>query len=469
MNATDSSGPSVTEALSAHWAKAGYHDLPDPVVAGIKDHILDTLAVACYGAQTPEAAQVISALSEGCGGSSGSTVWGTDQRLPPAHAALANGTSAHARDFDDGGGAGHAGSTVIPAALATAEHCGATGREFLTAVVAGYDIGYRALAALGGFATHTDRGWHSSGTMGSLGAAGAAAKVVALDAEQYRHALGIAGSFTGGIWAFKADGALTKRLHPGKAGETGVDAALLAKAGITGPRWLFEAEWGGMFATYNGGQGFPERALDGLGADFNVATSYLKPYACCRGSHSTIDALMELMATTGITAHDVAAVRVTAGETAVHMLSVDPVQTLFDAQFSLPYAVAVALCGGRLGLDDFEPLRMGEPLVRDTIAKVCMRADSTIELEDGPLLDITLTDGRLLRVAAGNPTTAKGSAQRPMTHAEVVDKATHLLSRFGNDVAGSLVSAVEQIDDASDVQQLVDALRTTKSMGNNQQ
>src|SRR5690606_19928627 len=109
---------SLTETLASHWSAAEYGDLSEADVAGIKDHILDTLAVALYGAQTNEARGVIGALAHGQGACKGSLVWGTGVRLTPAHAALANGTSAHARDFDDGGGAGHAGATVLPAAIA---------------------------------------------------------------------------------------------------------------------------------------------------------------------------------------------------------------------------------------------------------------------------------------------------------------------------------------------------------------
>jgi 2-methylcitrate dehydratase PrpD len=451
--------PSLTESLAAHWAGIKYDDLPEDVVADVKDHILDTLAVALYGARTSEAQTVIRALAEVQHTSSGSLVWGTGVRLTPAQAALANGTSAHARDFDDGGGPGHAGSTVIPAALAVAEAIGGSGQALITATVAGYDIGYRALEALGGFAAHTDRGWHSSGTMGSLAAAGAAAKCLGLDTQQYAAALGIAGSFTGGIWAFKDDGAMTKRLHPGKAGETGVDAAILARAGISGPHRLFEAKWGGMYATYNGGEGFPEAALEDLGVDCNVASSYLKPYACCRGCHSAIDTVMELVASRPLRAEDVLAIRVTAGETAINMLSVHPIETVFDAQFSLPYAVSLALCGGRLGLDEYEPLRLDEPRIRETIAKVSMHVDPSIQLEDGPRLDFELVDGERISLEAGNPTTAKGSAQNPMSHAEVVAKATALVAPLGPGVADQLVAAVQGLDQAPDVSQLLHALR----------
>lgn len=210
--------PSLTERLATHWADLPFEQIPTDVVERVKDNILDTLAVALAGAGTDEATRVNGALADVQGNGSGSLVWGTPHRLSPAHAALANGTAAHARDFDDGGGPGHAGSTVLPAAIAVAEATGADGPALIAATIAGYDIGYRTLQSLGGFAAHTDRGWHSSGTMGSFAAAAASAKVLGLDAERFADALGIAGSFTGGVWAFIDDGAWTKRIHPGKAG-----------------------------------------------------------------------------------------------------------------------------------------------------------------------------------------------------------------------------------------------------------
>lgn len=455
---TDMSG-SLTERLAAHWAGLSFEEIPAEVVDRVKDNILDTLAVALAGANTDEAQRVRTALTGVGRTDSGSLVWGTPFRLPPSHAALANGTSAHARDFDDGGGPGHAGSTVLPTAVAVAEATGAGGRALIAATIAGYDIGYRALQALGGFAAHTDRGWHSSGTMGSFAAAAAGARALGLDAERFADALGIAGSFTGGVWAFIDDGAGTKRIHPGKAGETGVDAALLARAGITGPRRIFEAEWGGLFALYNGGAGSPEKALHELGVDFNVATAYIKPHACCRGSHSTIDTVLSLVQERDLKPEDVRHISITAGETAVNMLSVDPIETVFDAQFSLPYAVTIALHNRSVGLDQFDPPRIDEPGIRETFQKISMHVDSGIQLEDGPRLDVEFTDGETVTLFAGNPTDAKGSARNPLSHSEVVGKAEALLAPYGPGVARDLVQAVENLENAPDLSELLRALR----------
>ena len=451
----------LSERLATCWSGITWDDIPQTDIAGIKDHVLDTLAVALVGARTAEGANVIRALTSSNGSQAGAVVWGTPDRLPPAQAALANGTTAHARDFDDGGGAGHAGATVIPAVLAVAESAGACGRDFLLATIAGYDVGYRSLLAVGGFATHTGRGWHSSGTMGSLGAAAGASKLLGLDATAFTNALGIAGSFTGGVWAFIDDGAMTKRLHPGKACETGVDAAILARGGITGPRRIFESQFGGLFAAYNGGAGFSERALQELGIDFNVSSSYLKPYACCRGCHSTIDTLLRLMQSEGLNADNVKHIGITAGRTAYDMVSAYPIESVFDAQFSLPYAVSVTLVSGRAGLDQFEPPRLGDERVRAVFDRITFDVDESIGLEDGPRLMIEISDGRVIETPAGNPTLAKGSAVQPMTHGEVVAKVHALVDPIGRDTARALIAAVDQLDDAPHLGALLAALRQT--------
>ena len=450
---------SLSERLSAYWADVTFDQIPDVEVQRIKHNILDTLAVALAGVGTQESASVRNALTDMQPSSAGSLVWGTSRRLTPSHAALANGTSAHARDFDDGGGAGHAGSTVLPAAIAVGEAAGADGKALICATIAGYDIGYRSLQALGGFAAHTDRGWHSSGTMGSIGAAAASAKMLGLDADRFADALGIAGSFTGGVWAFIEDGAWTKRIHPGKAGETGVDAAFLARGGITGPRRIFEAEWGGLLATYAGGAGSAQRALEGLGDDFNVASAYLKPYACCRGSHSSIDAMLDFIRDRDLRPEDVDHIIITAGETAINMLSVDPIESVFDAQFSLPYAISVALHTRGVGLDQFDPPRIAEPRIRDTFDRISMRLDTSIQLEDGPRLTVQLTDGSAVELLAGNPTTARGSAGRPLSREELEAKVRSVLGPQATAVADDLIDAVEDLENAPDLTRLLRALR----------
>ncbi len=225
-----------------------------------------------------------------------------------------------------------------------------------------------------------------------------------LDRERFADALGIAGTFTGGIWAFLADGAMTKRFHPGKAPRTGLSAALLAQAGMTGPRQVLEAEWGGFFSTYARGIATPEATLEGLGTEFRIARSGMKPYACCRGLHATIDALFELMRETGVDsrayrAHDRARQR---RSTRVQFDRPRD-RNLLDAQFSMQYALAVGADSGRATLDQFAPLRTSEPEIRSAHGRHEVAADrDAVKPGDYPPLEFALH---------GRPRASSGTSQ----------------------------------------------------------
>lgn len=359
----------LTEQLGRAWSGLSYSDLPSSVVGSCKEHVLDTLAVAVAGASTPEARRAAAALAgPGGDGRTGVTVWGTDLRVAPSQAALANGTAAHARDFDDTGGVDHSGAVVIPAVLAAAEASAADGPTVIAAAVAGYDVGYRILLALGGYAVHNGRGWHSTGTVGTFAAAAGASKCLGLGAEQFGHALGIAGSFAGGVWAFLADSAMTKRLHAGKAAETGLEAALLAQAEFTGPGQIMEA-------------------------------------------------------------------------------------------FSMPYALTVAACSGSAGLDQFDPPRTGDPRVRDFMSRTSMILEPAILNGDGPRLDVTLSTGEKLTLPTSQLNDAKGAPWNPLSHEEVVNKATSLIQpRLGAATARRIVSCIDQLDTLSDINHLTSML-----------
>ncbi|MFC6951021.1 hypothetical protein ACFQI9_43365 [Paraburkholderia dipogonis] len=206
--------------------------------------------------------------------------------------------------------------------------------------------------------------------------------------------------------------------------------------------------------------GFREKALEGLGANLNVASSYLKPYACCRGCHSTIDTVLSLVRDRGLRADNVKHIDITAGQTAYDMVNVSPIETVFDAQFSLPYSMSVALVSGEAGLDQFEPPRLNDPVVRNVFDRISFTVDESIGLEDGPQLRIELTDGTTIAVPAGNPTLAKGSALQPMTHSEVVVKVHALIDPINPAVADALIAAVDGLDKAPDIAALIEALTT---------
>jgi len=345
---------------------------------------------------------------------------------------------------------------VIPVVCALAARGGVSGREALVAILAGYDLAARVLEGAGGYRPHNALGWHSTGTCGSFGAAAAAARMLGLDRERYADALGIAGTFTGGIWAFLADGADTKRFHPGKAAENGLMAALLAQAGMSGPRQVLEAEWGGFFGTYSPGIATPELTLEGLGSAFRIDRSGMKPHACCRGLHHTIDALLELMTETRCRASDIDAMIVHGNAQTVRQFERPEIGTLLDAQFSMNYALAVVAESGRATIDQFAPSRAAEPEIRRLMRATRVVADRTLGAGDYPPLELHLKDGRRFERAIAF---GKGAPENPLTDAELALKVESLIAPvLGATRHRDIVAAVERLDEAPDAAALADLL-----------
>jgi 2-methylcitrate dehydratase PrpD len=446
----------LTERAARYWASVAYDEVPAQAVRLAKRFLIDTLAAGIAGARTSVVESTVRAAQAGFEGGGRAVVWGRGERLPMPMAALVNGTSAHALELDDFGGCGHSGAVVVPAVCALAARGGVSGREAIVALLAGYDLAARVLEGAGGYRPHNALGWHSTGTCGSFGAAAAAARMLGLDAERFADALGIAGTFTGGIWAFLADGADTKRFHPGKTAENGLTAALLAQGGMSGPRQILEAEWGGFFGTYSHGIATPELTLKGLGSEFRIDRSGMKPYACCRGLHYTIDALLELMAETGCSAGDIEAMIVHGNPQTVRQFDRQEIATLLDAQFSMPYALAVTAASGRATIDQFAPCRADEPEIRRLMRATRVVADRTLGVSDYPPLELHLKDGRRLErsIAFG-----KGAPENPLSDSELASKVESLIAPvLGAERHRAIVAAVERLDEAPDVAALVDLL-----------
>src|SRR5476649_248397 len=202
----------LTESLADYWSVASYEDLPPETVRLAKRFLIDTLAAGIAGAHTEVVDAALAAAQASVEATSCSaTLWGRQEKLPAPMAAMVNGTSAHALELDDFGGCGHSGAVVTPAVCALAGRLSFSCKEAITALVAGYDLAARTLEGAGGYRAVQDLGWHSTGICGSFGAAAASAKLMKLDAERFADALGVAGTFTGGVWAFLAAGALP---HP---------------------------------------------------------------------------------------------------------------------------------------------------------------------------------------------------------------------------------------------------------------
>lgn len=394
--------------LARFCVETRFEDLPETLVIQAKRHILDTFGAALAGSDTIVAVQAQQVLGNS-GGSS--LVWGTALRTNPGHAAMLNGIAAHALELDDTGGCDHSGAVVLPAVMAAVAMVdrAVSGRELLTAVVIGYEIGRRVLEACGSYSAHNGAGWHSTATCGVFGAAAACARIFALDATQTVSALGIAGSFSGGVWAFIHDGSLSKKLHSGRAAEGGLLAASFAREGISGPSMLFEDVWGGFLKTLAPSSAQPDRLDADLGKVWKLARCSIKPYAACRGTHSAIDALGLLLEQLDVTAEHVESVEVRLCGFLQRMCGGRDVSSLAAAQMSLPYALAARLVQGHCRLEAYDDQQREDPRIALWLARIHLEVDEQLSEDGEPWVSVLTLDGRTASLCVEVPLGAPGN------------------------------------------------------------
>jgi 2-methylcitrate dehydratase PrpD len=449
----DGAAGTLVERVADYWSTARYENVTPEAIRLAKRFLLDTLAAGIAGSHTEVVETAIAAARAGTESTAGSGVlWGRNDTLPAPQAALVNGTAAHALELDDFGGCGHSGAVVVPVVLALAGRGAVSGRDALMGLLAGYDLAARVLEGAGGYRAHNDLGWHSTGTCGSFGAAAAAARILKLNPAHFADALGIAGTFTGGIWAFLSDGAMTKRFHPGKAAENGFSAALLAQAGMTGPRQVLETKWGGFFSTYTPGIATPEATLEGLGKEFRIDRSGMKPYASCRGLHAGLDVLFQIIRETGCDAGAIR--RMIVHGNAQFRLQFDRPEpaNLLDRQFSMQYALAVGAVSGRATLDQFQPSRMAEPEVWRLMAATTLLADRIVKPGDYPPVEVELADGRRIE---RHVQFAKGAPQNPLSDAELAAKVASLIDPvLGEARRREITAVIGGLDELGDARTL---------------
>ena len=419
-----------SEVLGTYITQLRFKDLSPEVIKKAKYSLIDTIGATLYGSMTEEAILVRKGISNFTkGGDIG--IWGTNEVTSVQLAALANGTAAHARELDDvGKNSGHPGAVVIPAALAVAKAIGASGKRTLSAIIVGYEVAERVAESVGGYRAHTKMGWHSTGTCCTFGAAAASAYLMGLSTSETVSALGIVGSYTGGIWAFNEDGAMTKRLHSGKAAENGVTAAYLAKQGFTGPKAIFEAEWGGFCNTYtarNDEGGNLDALVKDLGINFRIMSTSFKPHACCRGIHGALDSLLKLVNQHGLSKGDIDNIDVITSPHASKQLGKKTVTSFLDAQMSMPYSIAVALVSGKTGPKQYTKEWWENEEVRYWCNRVHVQGNEKFSYvtRTPPIVRIKLKNGKTYEGSEQYPI---GSPENPMTNEELVKKFNDLVS-----------------------------------------
>ncbi len=357
-------------ALALHAAGGAAPVLPVRV-AQMCDALLMDLAGLCVAARN---ADYVQATMRATAEQGICTAIGHAGAFNPATAALVNGTAAHGEDYDDTfeGGPVHAGAAVAPAVLAAAEQHGLSGADTVRGIAVGCELMCR-LCAVAPTRVHK-AGFHPTAVFGALGAAAGVATAMRLTNAQWVNALGIAGSMAGGIIEYLAEGAWTKRMHPGWAAQAGYRAARMAEAGFTGPRTLLEGEHSFFHAFANTRDGDLAAMLDGAGTQWRCADIAFKPYACGTMAHPYIDCARRLVAE-GVRPADITSIECETAEGIVHRLW-EPLSAKqaplngYAAKFSIPYAIAVGLLRNDAGLNDYEEAVVQDAGVRALAAKV---------------------------------------------------------------------------------------------------
>lgn len=435
---------SIAQEL-AKWAlKLTWSDLPGHVQQIVKEHALDGFGDAIGGRSTSIASAAEATIAQ-YGESNAATIWGSNEKTSVPGAAFINAILIHALDFDDthAGGLVHATAPTLPVAMALGESLGASGEEVITA----YAVGLEVICRLGAATPHGfhARGLHATQVCGTIASAVVAAKLLKLSVAQTVNAMGIAGSFSGGLLEFLNTGSSTKQIHPGIAAQGGITAANLAANGASGPESVVEGQYGIYKA-------LSDRPADIANVTFELGTFWqcsqitIKPYPACQLSHVTLDATKVAWASakaSGVSVSDV--VRISA---IVHPDSAKIVchprseknepKTPYDAKFSLPWSVAALLVDGTLVVDTFEPesIKRSEVIELATKFEFIEKSEVSAAAAAAGIVEITSADGRTF---TGKVASSAGGPNNRLSLAALTEK----FLRQCSDVQAAIVAADE--------------------------
>lgn len=423
----------ITQDLAKYCNELKYRQLPEDVIDRAKYFFLDFIGVACCGSQAESSKSMYRFVREM--GKGNGLIIGTTDKAPHIYAALANGTAGHAIEMDDVNNEAslHPGVVVFPSALATGEMMGSSGRKFIEAAVAGYEVMIRLGKAIGPENSY-QRGFHPTGTCGTFGASVSASKLLGLKKDGMVSAMGIAGSQAAGSMEYLAQGAWTKRFHAGWAAHSGMIATLLARKGFKGPTSIIEGRDGFLHAYSNGAD--ESKVLKGIGSGFEILRTSVKPHACCRYMQPPIDAILKIMTERNLRPDQVEKVRLGLLSAGASLIAepaekkYDP-RSIVDAQFSMPFGAAVALLYRKAGLREFQLSRIRSEDVKAMMKRVEYAVDPELD-ETFPrqwcaTAEIFTNDGKRYFTRIEYP---KGDPENPLSWDELIEKFYDLSNRF---------------------------------------
>jgi len=437
--------PNETALLAQYAAALRYEDIPADVIERAKQCIADTIAVVIFGYDLPWSRMVVRFAEKNAAGGNSRILGPGGARVHAPAAALANGALAHAFEMDNltwPNSGVHPGATLLAPALAVAQERGIGGLELIAAVIAGAEVMIR----IGRATQHRNesRGFHAPGTTGPFGAAVACGRLLGLDAEGMRNALGVAGSLACGLMEFarSGSGAMVKRLHLGRAAESGVLAASLAAEGFCAPATVLEGEFG-FLRVYCGSEFDRAELTRGLGESYATRSITLKRFPCHITAHTSVQAIIDLRAEHGYAATDVKSIHIAGNDKMAGVNNIPSPADIMMAQYSIPFCVALAHLR-----DPHDPRSFDETALRDAQIRTLAQCVKITVADERPtplaaLVTVTLRDGRVLtRAVAG----FKGTPEHPLTQGELQEKCLMLTRHCTVDDMGEMFDRLQGLE-----------------------
>ncbi|MBW1973091.1 MAG: MmgE/PrpD family protein [Deltaproteobacteria bacterium] len=443
---------SIAEVFANFSVNLDFDNLSTKLVEQTKLFFLDWLGSAFRGANEKPTQIVLETIKE-LNGKQESTVLADMSKNSCIMAALANGVSSHVVEMDDlhRKGIFHPAAPVFSAALPVAEKLHVSGKRFIEAIVVGYEVGIRTAEAIGESHYHF---WHTTGTCGTFGAAASVAKLLSLDQDKTTWSIGSAGTQASGLWEFLTDNAMSKQLHPAKAAVNGIFSAFLAQKGFTGATSIFEGEKGFFKATSSDFD--LKKATYKLGEDnFKILECSLKKHASCGHTHSSIDAVLDILSEHPIPPDNIEKINVSLYSQALDLLNKVKPTTPFFAKFSLPFCIATAVIYRKVDLDAFTEQRLKDQSILRMMEKIFVKRDEMLSNlypeKWSAIVTIVTKDGSSYQKRVDHP---KGDPENPMSKEEIINKYKDMSKKQlkeKTDVLLNKILTLEEIDDICNI------------------
>ncbi|MGD8762705.1 MAG: MmgE/PrpD family protein [Desulfobacteraceae bacterium] len=461
----------ITMEVARFIEQMSFDELPDEVLRLGKRCVLDGLAVILAGSQQ-QCTQIVRDYSLNNGQIPESTVFGSEPvKLPAMFAALVNGTAGHAMDWDDTqlsttpdrifGLLTHPTVPPLVAALAVAETCDAvSGKEFMSAFLTGFEVECKIAEAI--FPEHYAKGFHTSATVGTFGAATAASKLLELNTDRLRYMLGVTASMASGIRV--NFGTMTKPLHVGRAAQNGVSAAFLAHAGFEADPNALDGPWG-FFQVF--GRGFDAERITGkLGKPHTIVEPgvSIKPYPCGCLTHPSMDAIRAVVIEKDLKPADIEQVVLYAGNNILNPIRYTTAEDELQAKFCMPFLLAAIVISRKAGFQEFTPQFVCASEVQALMQRIRMEFDPVIEAKGYDKMrsrvEVMLTDGQKLVREADER--YRGGPDHPLSDDELIEKFSDCSQSILNETTRKqVIETIFGLEKLTDIRHLIDLLCST--------